>query len=90
MPDVTGGRIKVPKVTEATSLGGAMAAGAGVYKGMVKAAEELVVWDKEYFPNTDNFSKYALIKEQWQEVYENQLRLVDGGLTQAMWKAPGV
>ena len=57
---------------------------------MVIAAEDLVVWDKEYFPNAENFSKYAFIKEQWQEVYENQLSLVDRGLTESMWKAPGV
>jgi autoinducer 2 (AI-2) kinase len=49
-----------------------------------------VVWDKTYLPNTENFSKYAVIKEQWQEVYANQLTLVDRGLTASMWKAPGV
>ncbi len=92
LADVTGCKIKVPKVTEATALGAAMAAGvgAGIYESMVNAAEDLVVWDKEYLPNSENFSKYADIKEQWQEVYENQLSLVDRGLTQSMWKAPGV
>jgi len=92
LADVTGCKIKVPKVTEATALGAAMAAsvGAGIYESIVKAAEELVVWDKEYLPNSENFSKYTEIKEQWKEVYENQLSLVDRGLTQSMWKAPGV
>jgi len=92
LADVTGCKIKVPKVTEATALGAAMAAGvgAGIYESMVKALEDLVVWDKEYLPNSENFSKYAEIKKQWQEVYENQLSLVDRGLTQSMWKAPGV
>ena len=79
-------------MTEATALGAAMAAGvgAGIYDSMVNAAEDLVVWDKEYLSNSENFSKYSDIKEQWQEVYENQLSLVDRGLTQSMWKAPGV
>ena len=92
LADVTGCKIKVPKVTEATALGAAMAAGigAGIYDSMVSAAEDLVVWNKEYLPNSENFSKYTDIKEQWQEVYENQLSLVDKGLTQPMWKAPGV
>jgi autoinducer 2 (AI-2) kinase len=92
LSDVTGCKIKVPKVTEATALGAAMAAGvgAGIYESMVKASEDLVIWDKEYLPNSENFSKYSFIKEQWQEVYENQLTLVDRGLTQSMWKAPGI
>ncbi len=92
LADVTGCRIKVPKVTEATALGAAMAAGtgAGIYESVVTVADALVVWDKEYFPNSKNFTKYAAIKEQWQEVYANQLGLVDRGLTQSMWKAPGV
>ena len=92
LADVTGCKIKVPKVTEATALGTAMAAGvgAGIYESIVHAAEDLVVWEKEYFPKNENFSKYTVIKEQWQKVYENQLSLVDRGLTQSMWKAPGV
>ncbi len=92
LADVTGCKIKVPKVTEATALGAAMAAGVGVeiYESIAKAAEALVVWDKEYLPNAENFSQYTAIKEQWQEVYANQLELVNRGLTQSMWKAPGV
>ena len=92
LADVTGCKIKVPKVREATALGAAMAAGvgAGIYESIVKAAEDLVVWDKEYLPVSENFSKYTDIREQWQEVYENQLTLVDRGLTESMWKAPGV
>ena len=92
LADVTRCKIKVPKVREATALGAAMAAGVGaaIYDSMVNAAKDLVVWDKEYLPNNENFSKYSDIKEQWQEVYENQLCLVDRGLTQSMWKAPGI
>ena len=92
LSDVTGCKIKVPKVTEATALGAAMAAGvgAGVYENISKAAETLVVWNKEYLPNMENFKQYAKIKEQWKEVYQSQLALVDKGLTQSMWKAPGL
>ena len=92
LADVTGCTIKVPKVREATALGAAMAAGvgAGVYKSMASASEALVEWDKEYIPNSENFDTYNKIKEQWQEIYTNQLTLVDKGLTESMWKAPGV
>ncbi len=92
LADVTGCKIKVPKVREATALGAAMAAGvgAGIYENIVQAADMLVVWDKEYLPDSENSVKYTAIKEQWQRVYANQLTLVDRGLSQSMWKAPGV
>jgi autoinducer 2 (AI-2) kinase len=92
LADVTGKTIKIPKVIEATALGGAMAAGvgAGVYSSLKDAAEKLVVWDKTYQPNMDNFKTYQSIKEQWQQVYQAQLALVDRGLTTSMWSAPGL
>jgi len=92
LADVTGCRIKIPKVTEATALGAAMAAavGAGLYDSLTTAAEEWVVWDKMYEPNMKNFELYQGIKEQFEAVYEAQLALVDKGLTTSMWKAPGL
>ena len=92
LADVTGCRVKVPKVTEATALGASMAAGVGVgiYKDMQSASDELVAWDKVYDPNMNNHEKYKTIKERWQEIYQQQLRLVDAGLTTSMWQAPGI
>lgn len=92
LADVTGCRIKIPKVTEATALGAAMAAGVGadIYESIADAAKELVVWDKEYVPNTEATKAYKNIKEQWQAVYEEQLKLVDNNMTTSMWKAPGL
>lgn len=92
LSDVTGCKIKIPKVTEATALGAAMSAGvgAGIYKDIKSAAKELVTWDKEYIPNKENTKIYTGIKEKWQEIYKTQLELVDKGLTQSMWKAPGL
>ncbi len=92
LSDVTGCKVKIPKVTEATALGAAMAAGvgAGVYDSLVEASERLVVWSKTYEPNSENFHTYKHIQEKWQEIYENQLTLVDKGLTESMWKAPGL
>jgi len=92
LADVTGCVIKIPKVTEATALGAAMLAGVGVgvYKDIVSATDSLVIWDKEYTPNSENTIKYNTIKNKWQKVYESQLHLVDRGLTDSMWTAPGI
>ena len=92
LADVTGKTIKVPHVTEATALGAAMAAGvgAGICQNMTQAAQTLVSWDKTYHPNIQHHQAYQEIKKRWEKVYENQLSLVDKGLTESMWKAPGV
>jgi autoinducer 2 (AI-2) kinase len=92
LSDVTGCTVKIPKVTEATALGAAMAAGVGakIYSSLQEAATQLVVWDKEYTPNMQNHEEYKKIKVKWQEVYNEQLKLVDNELTTSMWKAPGV
>ena len=92
LADVTGCKIKIPKITEATALGAAMSAGvgAGIYKDLKSAAKELVIWDKEYLPNIENKKLYDELKIKWQEVYKTQLDLVDKGLTTSMWKAPGL
>ena len=84
--------LKIPKVTEATALGASMAAGVGarIYKDMKSAASQLVIWDKEYIPNMENYKKYKEIKENWQEAYNRQLKLVDDNITTSMWKAPGL
>jgi autoinducer 2 (AI-2) kinase len=92
LADLTGCKVKIPKVTEATALGTAMSAGvgAGVYESFTEASKSLVVWDKEYLPNSLNFNKYNVIQKKWCDVYEAQLALVDRGLTESMWKAPGL
>jgi autoinducer 2 (AI-2) kinase len=90
--DVTGCRVKIPKVTEATALGAAMAAGvgAGIYENIASAAKELVVWDKVYKPNMQNKKIYDEIKIKFIKAYEAQLKLVDDNITTSMWKAPGL
>jgi autoinducer 2 (AI-2) kinase len=92
LADVTGYRVKIPKVNEATALGAAMAAGVGcgVYTDMVNAAKALVVWDKSYEPNAENKKVYDEIKIKWRSAYEAQLKLVDDNITTSMWKAPGL
>jgi autoinducer 2 (AI-2) kinase len=92
LADVTGCRVKIPKVTEATALGACISAGvgAGIYTSLVEAAKELVVWDKVYEPNMQNYEIYKEIKIKWQQAYEAQLKLVDDNITTSMWKAPGL
>jgi len=92
LADVLGCEVKIPKVTEATALGAAMAAGVGVgiYKDLKTAAKELVEWDKTYKPNMKNHKLYNEIQLNWQKAYEIQLSLVDKNITQSMWKAPGL
>ena len=92
LADVTGYRVKIPRVTEATALGAAMSAGVGcgIYESLESAATELVVWDKTYEPNTQNHKLYKKIKIEWQKAYEAQLKLVDDNITTSMWKAPGL
>ena len=92
LADVTGYKVKIPRVSEATALGAAMAAGvgAGVYENLEKAAEKLVVWEKTYEPNMQNKKLYNELKLKWQKAYEVQLKLVDDNITTSMWKAPGL
>jgi len=92
LADVTGKQINIPVVKEATSLGGAMMAGigAGIYRDINEVAEDLVKWERTVEPDLQNYSKYQEIQEQWQEIYSEQLKLVDRGLLTSMWKAPGV
>jgi autoinducer 2 (AI-2) kinase len=92
LADVTGCKIKVPKVKEATALGGAICAGygAGIYKNIAKTAQKLVTLEEIYLPNKNNTLKYKQITKQWKKAYKKQLQLVDKNITTSMWKAPGL
>jgi autoinducer 2 (AI-2) kinase len=90
--DVTGHVIKVPKVTEATALGGAFASGVGfgLYDSIASVAKELTTFEKVIEPNMQNHKLYVDIALQWQKAYNAQLQLVDDNITTSMWKAPGL
>ncbi len=92
LADVTGKKVKIPEVKEATALGCAICAGvgAGVYESIEKAADELVSWDRSFIPSPDNHEIYKEIRKKWKIAYETQLKLVDDGITESMWKAPGL
>jgi autoinducer 2 (AI-2) kinase len=90
--DITGYEIAIPRVTEATALGAAMAAGvgAGIYRDMVSASEKLVQWERTYTPSSENQAVYETLRNRWEAAYAKQLELVDDGITEAMWRAPGL
>lgn len=92
LSDVTGCRVKIPKVTEATALGAAMSAGvgAGIYKTITEAADRLVTWESTYTPDMHHHALYRQIRQKWEKAYRAQLQLVDDGITTSMWKAPGI
>ncbi len=92
LSDVTGCQIKIPKITEATALGAAMAAGVGaeIYANLASASNKLVRWDKIYEPNKENKKIYDQLKKKFKQAYKAQLKLVDDGITTSMWKAPGL
>ena len=90
--DVTGKSLRVPVIKEATALGTAMAAGvgAGIYGNLSEASESLVRWEKEYTPNAENAQVYLELRDCWRTAYAAQRTLVDQGITESLWKAPGL
>ena len=92
LADVTGCKIKIPRVTEATALGAAMAAAIGCeqFYDFSEASDAWVSFETEYTPNKNNESVYKELKEKFVVAYEAQLKLVDDNITTSMWKAPGL
>ena len=90
--DVTGKRVKVPEVKEATALGAAVLAGygVGIYPSIAEGAARVVRWDRTFEPNPDNKAVYEELYQLWREVYAKQFELSEAGVTKSMWRAPGV
>ena len=78
-------------VKEATALGAAICAGAGVglYPDIPSAAQELVQEERIYQPDPANGPVYEEVFQRWQAAYPVQLALADQGVTTSMWRAPG-
>lgn len=92
LADVMGRQVRVPVVKEATALGGAIAAGVGVglFSSIAEAGECLVRWERDYQPDQERHRVYQEVRERWAKAYAAQRTLVNGGITQSMWKAPGL
>lgn len=92
LSDTLGIPVHVPTVKEATALGCSILAGYGVglYPDISQTSKKLVKWDSVFHPNADNHKIYMKMYDKWVEVYKNQLELSNSGLTNHMWKAPGL
>lgn len=79
------------KVKEATALGAAICAGkgSGVYKSFSEAVSTVVQEEQVFEPDSRNAGVYEDLFDRWTKAYRAQLSLVDEGITDSMWKAPG-
>lgn len=91
LADVLQKPVSTRKVKEATALGAAMCAGkgSGVYPGFDEAVAAVVQEEQTFEPNKKNSGVYEDLTDRWSRAYRAQLELVDAGVTDSMWKAPG-
>ncbi len=91
MASVLNVRIKVPRVKEATALGGMICAalGTGVYDDFQSATKEVVRFEAVYEPDDEEHEVYMELFKKWKKVYNAILELSDSGYLRHMWKAPG-
>jgi xylulokinase len=70
--DVTGLPVLKGAVEEATSLGAAILAGvgAGIYKGIVEAADQMVMITERYAPSKENSSLYSKLYDIYEKAYK--------------------
>lgn len=92
LADVTGKKVRVPVVKEATALGAAILAGygVGIYSSISEGANRTVQFECTYQPNLDHYAVYQDMYGVWRKVYAAQLALCDQKLTKNMWIAPGL
>lgn len=82
--------LKVPVVTESTSLGAAVLAGvgSGVFKDL-DHLPKLNVYSREIKPNKDDVDTYARSYKKWQDVYGEMLDISERNVLKPMWRAAG-
>jgi len=91
LADVLNCRVKVPVVKESTALGAALYAGlgAGIYDSMRSVVQQLVRFEKTYEPDLATHQVYQQLYEQWLQVYQRSLNMVEEGLVRPLWRAAG-
>lgn len=89
--DVSGLRVDVPVVKEATAAGAALCAfvGVGAFTSVREAGKAWARVDYQAEPNEENHKKYKTVTERWLKAYAPQLALADAGTTESLWRAPG-
>jgi autoinducer 2 (AI-2) kinase len=92
LSDVLGIPVRTPVVKEASALGAALMAGlgAGMFRDIRESAGKLVKIEREFTPNAENHGVYSAAYQTWQRAYAAHLELSDEGITQYMWRAPGL
>lgn len=92
LADVLNMPVRVPVVKEATALGAAILAGygVGIYPSIAEGAAKTVQFEKTFLPDKKNHAVYEALYSKWRSFYKAQLDLVNKGITEPMWKAPGL
>jgi len=92
LADVLGIPVDVPVVKEATALGAAIMAGKGIgiYASVREASKKLVKTEKTFKPDAENCDIYYKMYENWKAAYKPLLKLSEEGITNYMWRAPGL
>jgi autoinducer 2 (AI-2) kinase len=91
MADVFDMPVRVPVVSEATSLGAALCAlvGIGVQPSLAAAAEELVRWDRTVEPIAANVTAYEPVVRRARDLQRGLIEWVGAGRLDAMWRGAG-
>ncbi|WP_159622059.1 autoinducer-2 kinase [Ruania rhizosphaerae] len=84
--------VRVPVVKEATALGAALCAGAAVgsFDDLASAGRSVAAWERVVEPDVANAGVYDEAYGRWQAAYPAQLELARSGVTEPMWRAPGI
>lgn len=92
LADVTGLPVARSRIAEATALGAAAAAatGIGAFATLAEAGRAWSALEALQEPNLANAALYREASDKWAEAYQAQIKLVDAGVTTAMWRAPGI
>ena len=83
-------RMTVGDIVESTGAALLAGYGVGLYPDLSEAAQRLVRWHRVFTPDEKNHAVYQQMYATWQKVYAAQLALSDAGVTNYMWKAPGI
>ena len=78
--DITGKKIEVPAVNEATALGAALLSGvgAGVFESASLAAEKIIKTGRVHIPDAENKMKYDTIYSRYLELYSRLEPMMSG------------
>ena len=91
LADVLGTVVRVPEVTESTSLGAALYArsAVGLESTIEEAGKRAVRWNREVEPQKAAVSTYDELYGSWFEINGCVLNMTEDGLLKPLWRAAG-